>query len=127
MRKLEGIVKEIVDELEYLKRREERFQSTNREYWLYVLERTISYVSPSFDKPAGSKLRLVHLVCAHRARGMANLPLAGILQEKISHRLRSLRLLLFIIDPSRNDMIMQALFAALLSRISCPQVIIPKR
>ncbi|KAI9510286.1 emp24/gp25L/p24 family/GOLD-domain-containing protein [Russula earlei] len=29
MRKLEGIVKEIVDEMDYLKRREERFQSTN--------------------------------------------------------------------------------------------------
>ena len=29
MRKLEGIVKEIVDELNYLKQREERFSSTN--------------------------------------------------------------------------------------------------
>jgi hypothetical protein len=29
MRKLEGIVKEIVDELNYLKRREERFLTTN--------------------------------------------------------------------------------------------------
>src|ERR1700691_2692783 len=29
MRKLEGIVKEIVEELDYLKRREERFQITN--------------------------------------------------------------------------------------------------
>lgn len=29
MRKLEGVVKEIVDELDYLKKREERFQSTN--------------------------------------------------------------------------------------------------
>jgi hypothetical protein len=29
MRKLEGIVKEIVDEMDYLKRREERFQTTN--------------------------------------------------------------------------------------------------
>lgn len=29
MRKLEGVVKEIVDEMEYLKKREERFQSTN--------------------------------------------------------------------------------------------------
>ncbi|KAI0718737.1 emp24/gp25L/p24 family/GOLD-domain-containing protein [Cerioporus squamosus] len=29
MRKLEGVVKEIVDEMEYLKMREERFQSTN--------------------------------------------------------------------------------------------------
>lgn len=29
MRKLEGIVKEIVDEMDYLKKREERFQNTN--------------------------------------------------------------------------------------------------
>ena len=29
MRKLEGLVKEIVDELGYLKKREERFQNTN--------------------------------------------------------------------------------------------------
>ena len=29
MRKLEGVVTEIVEELEYLKRREERFQTTN--------------------------------------------------------------------------------------------------
>ncbi|OSX61164.1 hypothetical protein POSPLADRAFT_1047423 [Postia placenta MAD-698-R-SB12] len=29
MRKLEGVVKEVVDELDYLKAREERFQSTN--------------------------------------------------------------------------------------------------
>jgi len=29
MRKLEGVVKEIVDEMDYLKKREERFQSTN--------------------------------------------------------------------------------------------------
>jgi p24 family protein delta-1 len=32
MRKLEGIVKEIVDEMDYLKRREERFQDTNGKY-----------------------------------------------------------------------------------------------
>jgi hypothetical protein len=31
MRKLEGIVKEIVDEMDYLKTREERFQTTNGE------------------------------------------------------------------------------------------------
>lgn len=29
MRKLEGIVKEIVEEMDYLKRREQRFSSTN--------------------------------------------------------------------------------------------------
>lgn len=32
MRKLEGVVKEIVDELNYLKKREERFQATNGAY-----------------------------------------------------------------------------------------------
>jgi hypothetical protein len=34
MRKLEGVVKEIVDELEYLKKREERFADTNRQFSL---------------------------------------------------------------------------------------------
>lgn len=29
MRKLEGLVKEVVDEMDYLKKREERFSSTN--------------------------------------------------------------------------------------------------
>lgn len=29
MRKLEGLVKELVDEMDYLKKREERFSSTN--------------------------------------------------------------------------------------------------
>lgn len=29
MRKLEGVIKEIVDEMDYLKKREERFSSTN--------------------------------------------------------------------------------------------------
>ena len=29
MRKLEGLVKEVVDEMNYLKKREERFTSTN--------------------------------------------------------------------------------------------------
>jgi hypothetical protein len=32
MRKLEGLVKEIVDEMSYLKSREIRFQTTNRMY-----------------------------------------------------------------------------------------------
>lgn len=35
MRKLEGVVKEIVDEMDYLKTREERFQSTNGK-WLIL-------------------------------------------------------------------------------------------
>jgi len=33
MRKLEGIVKEIVDEMGYLKNREERFADTNRAFF----------------------------------------------------------------------------------------------
>jgi p24 family protein delta-1 len=37
MRKLEGIVKEVVDELEYLKQREERFSDTNRQSYLRIL------------------------------------------------------------------------------------------
>lgn len=36
MRKLEGVVKEVVDELDYLKSREERFQSTNSPYRDFV-------------------------------------------------------------------------------------------
>jgi hypothetical protein len=36
MRKLEGIVKEIVEELDYLKRREERFQTTNGAFFFSV-------------------------------------------------------------------------------------------
>lgn len=39
MRKLEGEVKEIMDEMEYLKKREERFTSTN----------STLVISPSFD------------------------------------------------------------------------------
>ena len=34
MRKLEGVVKEIVEELNYLKRREARMRDTNGEYFL---------------------------------------------------------------------------------------------
>lgn len=37
MRKLEGIVKEIVEELDYLKRREERFQTTNGAFCFFCM------------------------------------------------------------------------------------------
>jgi p24 family protein delta-1 len=43
MRKLEGVVKEIVDEMNYLKTREERFQSTNSTLSV-LFEMIISYV-----------------------------------------------------------------------------------
>ena len=38
MRKLEGIVKEIVDEMGYLEEREERFSNTNSEYRLVHID-----------------------------------------------------------------------------------------
>lgn len=37
MRKLEGLVKEIVDEMGYLKKREERFTDTNSAYSRYCI------------------------------------------------------------------------------------------
>lgn len=44
MRKLEGIVKEIVDEMDHLKRREERFQSTNSMSFYATLSFTLTDV-----------------------------------------------------------------------------------
>jgi hypothetical protein len=46
MRKLEGIVKEIVDEMDHLKKREERFQSTNGMSFCATLHFTLTDVDP---------------------------------------------------------------------------------
>ena len=45
MRKLEGIVKEIVDEMDYLKTREERFQSTNSACFLPMISPSTLFLS----------------------------------------------------------------------------------
>ncbi len=46
MRKLEGIVKEIVDEMDHLKKREERFQNTNGMPFCATLPFTLTDVDP---------------------------------------------------------------------------------
>jgi hypothetical protein len=86
MRKLEGIVKEVSDELGYLKAREERFSQTNGQL------RSILILSPETERHvcrvyAGScsKFLLVH---HHLVRGsgcVADPPLALVLQAKIPY------------------------------------------
>ena len=49
MRKLEGLVKEIVDEMTYLKRREERFTTTNGIVSLLSFEPLGSYALTDED------------------------------------------------------------------------------
>lgn len=85
MRKLEGITKEIVDEMDYLKRREERFTDTNSPS-LCVLTRLL-FIVPSLDKPASAKLCLVHDSLAGSSGRMADFAFTILLQTQVSHRL----------------------------------------
>ena len=56
MRKLEGVVKEIVDEMNYLKKREERFQSTNRtSLFTHIFIMTMIYILCQFRRTTVSK------------------------------------------------------------------------
>lgn len=86
MRKLEGVVKEIVDELGYLKKREERFQVTNSAYF-----NNSNQISPTYstiisvNKRTRTKLRVVLVTFARWSRSMANIPSTGILQTQVSH------------------------------------------
>ena len=73
MRKLEGIVKEIVDELNYLKKREETFASTNRTSSSFPLTPCLLPLS-SFDESARAKFCLVHARLPRGSRGMADIP-----------------------------------------------------
>lgn len=52
MRKLEGLVKEIVDELDYLKKREEKFANTNR------MPSSISYTTPMLTRLVDQSRRI---------------------------------------------------------------------
>ena len=65
MRKLEGVVKEIVDEMNYLKKREERFQSTNSAspYFSYVIMLTIVTVSTRKRVQNFAWFTLIALIC----------------------------------------------------------------
>lgn len=86
MRKLEGIVKEIVDEMGYLKKREERFTDTNGEKHLsYWSSHALSLTSLSLDKSESAELRVVHPRFTRRFGNMADLPFTCILQKEIPH------------------------------------------
>ena len=56
MRKLEGIVKEIVEEMDYLKKREERFQNTNGA--CLPLVRNLFYSGPADGNSVSTNIRV---------------------------------------------------------------------
>ena len=99
MRKLEGIVKEIVDEMDYLKTREERFQLTNsasltpfysrlyRFHFTFLGMRStrLTYSTCSVDKRPRTELRLAHVRVSRRARRLADPPPPLVLQAEVSH------------------------------------------
>ena len=88
MRKLEGVVKEIVDEMEYLKTREERFQSTNSAYSGAGIEHyslTCHCTLDSVDAGSRAKLRVVHVRVSLRTRRLADLPPSRFLQAQVPY------------------------------------------
>lgn len=86
MRKLEGLVKEVVDEMNYLKKREERFTGTNCALNTHLFH-SHSDILNSFYKPTSTKFCLVHDYFPRRPGRMADFPSARVFQEKISYRL----------------------------------------
>ena len=88
MRKLEGVVKEIVDEMEYLKTREERFQSTNSAYSGAGIEHyslTCHCTLDSVDAGSRAKLRVVHDCVFDHAGCLADFPPEIVLQAEVSY------------------------------------------
>jgi hypothetical protein len=86
MRKLEGIVKEIVEEMGYLKKREERFTDTNSTpgplFIFFALTQLFS-----INEQTCPELCMVHPDLTRRAGSMADLPPPRIFQAEIPHRL----------------------------------------
>ena len=80
MRKLEGLVKEIVDELDYLKKREERFANTNSTSSSFPSHANTppvpcSRVSlTSLDEQTRAKLCLVYALLPRVSGCMADFP-----------------------------------------------------
>ena len=88
MRKLEGIVKEIVDEMDYLKAREERFQKTNSTFLPLSLSpppRSSLTSMGSVDTGSREELRMVHVRVPRWLGRVADLPPSRVLQAQISH------------------------------------------
>lgn len=89
MRKLEGLVNEIVSELGYLKAREQRFSDTNGTYIL-ILCLLFEYILTStafirVDKSTSSAVWLFYFRCAGRLGCLANSTSTIIFQTKISN------------------------------------------
>lgn len=93
MRKLEGLVKEVVDEMGYLKKREERFTDTNCTLQVLLGQTTSITLSPhpSFNKYSGTKLCMVYDALSRRPWRMANLPPSSFLQTEVPYRLDRIR------------------------------------
>ena len=93
MRKLEGLVKEVVDEMGYLKTREQKFTDTNCAFHMSLgphIFLTLLSVYPSFNGCSRSKLCMVLIAFSHRPWHMANLPPSSFLQTEIPYRLNNL-------------------------------------
>jgi hypothetical protein len=95
MRKLEGLVKELVDDMEYLKRREERFAGTNGAYagaGSHLSQSTNltlgCVVLSSINQPARAEFCMVLHLLHDRPRRVADPPSALVLQAQVPDRLR---------------------------------------
>ena len=87
MRKLEGIVKEIDEELGYLKGRETRFRDTNRGSTIDAPREVPLTPLCRINKRSRAELRALHPRLPNRSRCMANIPPSLILQAEVPHRL----------------------------------------
>lgn len=91
MRKLEGIVKEIVDEMDYLKSREERFQQTNSASYPHAHTgahtANTHLACGSVHARAREELCVVHDTLPDRVGCLADIPSPRVFQAEVSHRL----------------------------------------
>lgn len=77
LRKLADVADEILEEMEYLKTREMRLNSTNSTF----------PVSHSLDAEARAWIRVVLPVCRHHLGRVAGVPSTGLFQAQVPHRL----------------------------------------
>jgi hypothetical protein len=87
MRKLEGVVKELTDELNYLKVREERFSQTNGNNLIHRSIHDSSWINPRVYTHACPELLVVHHTFLRRARRLADSSPALVLQAQVPDRL----------------------------------------
>lgn len=98
MRKLEAVANEIVNEMEYLKKRELRMADTNRKYFdpfrpsrshksTMSLTRNCIFSATSLDQYASDQLRRANAAGVGSTWCLASLPPAQLFQAQIPHRL----------------------------------------